>query len=166
MQVQWKGIFLLIGAVIIQFMLELTIGRAFAAPSIIPLLLVYLTLNRGNTWSIDGAFWAGLAIDLLMHQPIGASSLALLCGMYTVRVLKKQSASETRVFFLIAVVIAVGVSDIIFIFAASRPFAVGILMPLLEIVPRILMTLLTGIIILTLGSKMKFGTSVQKVKLR
>lgn len=166
MQIQWKGILLLSCAVVIQFILELTIGRIFTAPSVIPLLLVYLTFNHGDSWAIDGAFWSGLSIDMLMHQPIGASSLAFLCGMYTVRVLKRQSASETRIFFLIAVGIAVGVSDIVFILAASRPFAVGVLMTLFEIIPRVLLSLLAGITILTLGSKMKFGTTSQKVKLQ
>jgi len=147
-------------------MLELTLGRIFAAPSVIPLVLVYLTLNHGNSWATDGAFWSGLVIDMLMHQPIGASSLALLCGMYTVRVLNRQSAGETRLFFLIAVVFAVGISDVVFIFAASRPFAAGVLTPLLEVIPRILVTIFAALTILILSSKMKFRAESGKIELR
>ena len=114
------GIALLAAAVVMQFLLELTLGRIFVAPSVLSLALVYLMLNRGTRWSIDGAFWSGLCLDLLLHQPPGASSLALMGGLYVSRRIAGASAGESRMMLLVLTAITSLVSDAVFILVGLR----------------------------------------------
>jgi len=142
---------LLVLTVIVQFLLEVTLGRVFVAPNLLSLALVYLMLNRSTRWSIDGAFWSGLCLDLLLHQPLGASSLALMCGLYISRRLAGASAGESRVMLLVLTALASIVSDSIFIVIASlsRGWHAG--QNVLIVIPRAIITLGFGIFIFSLG---------------
>jgi hypothetical protein len=143
-------IFVVAILVIVQFMLELTFGRIFIAPSIVPFILVYFSENYETMWAVDGAFWCGFCLDLLLHQPPGSSSLALLAGLYAARVFSRLSSGEGRGYFLSMTAIAVFVSDTVFILAASRPLGSGFNSQLFLIVPRAVLTVIIGLIILTL----------------
>jgi len=147
-----SGILLLAGAVIFQFMLELTIGRIALAPSMLPLALVYLGENRGGNWTIDGAFWSGLCIDLLLHQPPGSTSIALLTGLAAATWLGRFSAGEGIGNLILMTAAAVAVSDIVFIIVASRPFGSGLNTHLLLAFPRALLTAGFGALLLALGN--------------
>jgi len=142
---------LLVLTVIVQFLLEVTLGRVLVAPNLLSLALVYLMLNRSTRWSIDGAFWAGLCLDLLLHQPLGASSLALMCGLYISRRLAGASAGESRVMLLVLTALASIVSDSIFIVVASlsRGWYAG--QNVLIVIPRAIITLGFGILLFSLG---------------
>ena len=145
------GIILLALTVIVQFLLEVTLGRVLVAPNLLSLALVYLMLNRSTRWSIDGAFWSGLCLDLLLHQPPGASSLALMCGLYISRRLAGASAGESRVMLLVLTALASIVSDSIFIFAASLSWGWFAGQNVLIVVPRAIVTLGFGILLFSLG---------------
>ncbi len=142
-------LFLLSITVIIQFLLELTVGRVFLAPSFLPLVLVYLAENHGRKWAVDGAFWSGLGLDLLLHQPLGSSSLALLAGLYAAGILGEVSSGEGRGSFLLMAAMAVLVSDSVFIIVASRPFGSGFSSLLLLSLPRTLITAASGALIIS-----------------
>ncbi len=138
--------------VVIQFLLELTVGRVLLAPSLLPLVLVYLAENHGRKWAVDGAFWSGLGLDLLLHQPLGSSSLAMLAGLYTAGILGEVSAGEGRGSFLLMVAVAVVVSDSVFIIVASRPFGSGFSSLLLLSLPRAVITTAFGALIISTGT--------------
>jgi hypothetical protein len=135
--------------VIIQFLMEVTLGRVFYAPSLVPFMLVYLSENFESFWSVDGAFWSGLALDSLLHQPLGSSSLALLAGMYVADRFGRISSGEGRGFLLGMTLIATAVSDTVFILLASRPLGTGFSSQLLVIFPRLAVTAFTTIILLS-----------------
>jgi cell shape-determining protein MreD len=146
------GVALLSATVVLQFLMEVTLGRVFVAPNLMALTLVYLMLNGGTRWSIDGAFWSGLCLDLLMHQPPGASSFALMCGLYVSRRIAGASAGENRMVLLVLTAISTVVSDSVFILVVSRfrGWAAGA--SLLAIFPRLLLTLLAGLLAVTAGT--------------
>lgn len=145
-----SGVLLVTVTVLFQFLLELTLGRSFVAPSILSLTLVYMTLNRGTAWAVDGAFWSGLCLDLLLHQPPGASSLALITGLWVVRMLSRISAGEGMGNILAMTAVATIVSDFVFIVIASEPFGSGFGGLLLMVLPRTLMTVACGGVLLGL----------------
>ncbi len=134
--------------VIIQFLLELTAGRVFVAPSLVPFLLIYLSENYERMWAVNGAFWSGLCLDLLLHQPPGSSSLAFLAGMYAAKAFSKLSSGEGKGYLLSMTAIAVLVSDTIFILIASRPLGSGFSSVLLLVIPRVVLTVISGALIL------------------
>lgn len=142
-------IFVLAFTVVLQFLLELTIGRIFIAPSLIPFVLVYLSENYGDIWAVDGAFWSGIVLDLLMHQPPGSSSLALISGLFVARLFRRMSSGEGISYLLSMTAIAVFVSDTVFILVASRPIGSGFSSVLLQIIPRTVLTVITGALILS-----------------
>lgn len=141
-------IVLLTFTVFVQFILELTAGRIFLAPSLVPLVLVYFSENYGNIWAVDGAFWSGVVLDLLLHQPLGSSSLAFLTGLYAAKSFSKVSSGAGRGYLLSMMAITVSVSDTVFILAASRPIGSGFSPVLLIVIPRIVITVLTGALLL------------------
>ena len=143
-------VFFLAFTVIIQFLLEVTIGRIFVAPSLIPLLLVYLSENYGKIWAVDGAFWSGIVLDLLLHQPPGSSSLALLIGLFAAKIFSKLSSGEGRSYLLSMMAISVLVSDTVFILVASKPIGSGFSPVLLLVVPRAVITVIIGALILSI----------------
>jgi len=138
--------------VIFQFLLELTGGRIFAAPSIVPLVLIYFSENYEKFWAVDGAFWSGIALDLLLHQPLGSSSLALLAGLAGARIFSRLSSGEGSGYLLSMTAIAVIVSDTVFILTASRPIGSGFSSRLLLIIPRTALTVVIGGMLLSVSS--------------
>ena len=136
-------------AVIIQFLMELIAGRLFVAPSLIPFLLVYLSENYENRWAVDGAFWSGLCLDFLLHQPPSALSLAFLVGMYAAKVFGGLSFGEGKRYLLWMLSVAVLVSDTVFILVASRPLGSGFSSALLLVIPRVILTMIVGLLLLT-----------------
>lgn len=145
-------ILLLSLAVVLQFLMELTLGRIFIAPSLLPLVLLYLAENHGQAWVVDGAFWSGLCLDFLTHQPPGSSSLALLVGLYAARIFGRVSTGEGKGHFLSMTAVAVIVSDSVFVIVASRPFGSGFNSMLLISLPRALLTLVIGVLFLSAGA--------------
>ncbi len=152
----------MIMTVIFQFMLELTAGRVFLAPSLIPFMLVYLSENFENNWAVDGAFWSGLCLDLLLHQPVGSSSLAFLAGMYAAGLFSRISSGVGSGYLVSMTVIAVIVSDCIFVLVASRPIGSGLSPVLLKVFPRAALTALTAGAILS-GASWLTGFRSRKV---
>ncbi len=135
-------------AVIVQFLMELTAGRLFIAPALIPFVLVYLSENYEKMWAVDGAFWSGLCLDFLLHQPPGSSSLALLTGLYAARAFSRLSSGEGKGYLLSMSAIAVMVSDTVFILVASRPVGSGFSSILLPVIPRMVITVIAGALLL------------------
>lgn len=138
--------------IVIQFLLELTAGRIFVAPSLLTLVLVYLSENFEKKWAIDGAFWSGFVLDLLLHQPPGSSSLALLVGLFAARSFGALSSGEGRGYLLSMTAIAVLVSDTLFIVLASRPIGSGFNHVLLLVIPRMILTVVIGVLFLSVTS--------------
>lgn len=128
--------------------MELTVGRVFFAPSLVPLILVYLSENYEEMWAVDGAFWSGLCLDFLLHQPPGSSSLALLAGLYTAKAFRRLSSGEGKGYLLSMTAIAVMVSDTVFILAATRPLGSGFSSVLLLVIPRTVLTVIIGVFLL------------------
>ncbi len=130
------------GAVVLQFLLELTLGRVFVAPAILVPALVYLSLSDSNYWAIEGAFWSGFAIDLLLHQPVGISSLAMLSGIAFSNWVLRKTTGALEMTFVINALVASLITDFLFVFLACRPLGSGFSFTSLLFVPRILFTLL------------------------
>lgn len=108
-------------AVTVQFLMETTLGRLFFAPGILVPTLVYLGMNRDRGWGIQGAFFCGLCLDLLTHQPPGTSSLSMILGILAARSVLSATTAAGAVSFYSHAAIASVVSDILFIILASRP---------------------------------------------
>lgn len=146
------GVLAVAGAVVLQFLLEVTMGRVFAAPDVLLLVLVYLSMNHGDRWAIEGAFWAGLCLDLLLHQPPGASSLGLLAGAGVATLVLDAVPRESRIAYLLAAGAGSVAGDAVFIFAASRPFLISMDSDILVVLPRALLTLAAGSAAAAVGS--------------
>lgn len=129
------------GAMVLQFLLEVTLGRTFAAPAILVPVLVYLSLSDSDYWSIEGAFWSGFVIDLLLHQPLGVSSLAMLCGIALARRILKVTTGALEMTFVIHALVASIFSDLFFIFLAARPVGSAFGISTLLVFPRVLFSL-------------------------
>ncbi len=134
-------------AITAQFLLEATLGRVVTAPAILVPVLVYLSLSHSNYWSIEAAFWSGFAIDLLLHQPIGVSSIAMLTGIALSRWILRVTTGALDMTFVINAFLASILSDLFFIFLAARPVGSGFGISTLLIVPRVLFSLLLYMII-------------------
>ncbi len=142
-------IFVMAIAIMTQFLMELTAGRVFVAPSLLPFVLVYLSENYEKMWAVNGAFWSGLCLDLLLHQPPGSSSLALLAGLYAAKAFSKLSSGEGKGYLLSMTAIAVLVSDTVFILVATRPLGSGFSSVLLLVIPRMIFSVIIGALLLT-----------------
>lgn len=150
------GTMLVIGAVIAQLLLEVTLGRVFRAPNALALVLTYLAINYGDVWSIEGAFWSGASLDLLLHQPLGASSLGLLAGLLAGRLLLAAAPGENRLTIVLSGALAGLVYDIVFLLAASRPLFYGIGSNAVTVATRLLMTLVAGFLFISVATAFSF----------
>lgn len=148
--------------VIFQFMLEVTAGKVFVAPSLVPFMLVYLSENFEGFWAVEGAFWSGLCLDLLLHQPVGSSSVAYLAGMYAAGMFSRVSSGEGSGFLISMTAIAAAVSDAVFILLASRPIGSGFGPVLLKVVPRTALTVTVAAAVL-LGASWLTGLRSRNV---
>ena len=148
--------------VIFQFLLELTAGRIYVAPSLIPFMLVYLSENFESYWAVDGAFWSGLCLDMLLHQPLGSSSLGLLVGMYFAGLFSRISSGEGIGYLVSMTVIAAFLSDVVFVLVASRPVGSGFSPVMFRILSRTALTALTSGVILA-GASWLTGLRSRKV---
>lgn len=146
------GFLLVSGGVVLQLLLEVTLGRVFAAPNAIVLILTYLSINYGDVWSIEGAFWSGASLDLLLHQPLGCSSLALLLGLTAGRLMLAAVPGENRLTLVLSGALAGFVCDSVFMLSASRPLFsnTGAVFP--ELLPRLLLTLTAGMLFMLAAS--------------
>ncbi len=135
----WLVVFL---AVVAQFLFEVTFGRIFVAPAILVPVLVYLSLSDSDFWSVEGAFWSGFVIDLLLHQPLGVSSISMLAGIALAERFLKVATGILEMTFVIKALLASLLSDLFFIFLAARPIGSGFSFETFLIFPRILISLL------------------------
>ncbi len=135
----WLIVFL---AIVAQFLLEVTFGRVFVAPAILVPVLVYLSLSDSDFWSIEGAFWSGFVIDLLLHQPLGVSSISMLAGIALAERMLKVATGILEMTFVIKAILASLLSDLFFVFLAARPIGSGFNLDTLLIFPRIVIPLL------------------------
>lgn len=139
---RFAGWMLVSAAVFIQFLLEVTLGRVLIAPSILVPLLVYLSISRGDYWSIEGAFWSGFAIDLLLHHIPGTTSISMLLGIALSRWLLEITTGAARMTLVAGALTASIFSDLIFILLASSPPGSGFSVSTILILPRILLPVL------------------------
>lgn len=141
-------------AVILQFLLEVTLGRVLVAPALVVPTLVYLSISREDYWSIEGAFWTGIVMDMLLHHPPGTSSLAMILGISFSGWIMRITTGALRMTFAANALIASLVSDTIFIFLAYSPTGSGFSLKTLLILPRIAVPLFLFLAIpLLLGGK-------------
>ncbi|OPL18264.1 MAG: hypothetical protein AVO35_05290 [Candidatus Aegiribacteria sp. MLS_C] len=148
--------------VIFQFLLEVTAGKVFVAPSLVPFMLVYMSENFEGYWAVEGAFWSGLCLDLLLHQPPGSSSLAYLAGMYAAGMFGRVSSGEGSGFLISMTAIAVAVSDSVFILVAARPIGSGFGPLLLKVPLRTALTVAVASVVL-LGASWLTGLRSRNV---
>ncbi len=141
------GWLIISGVIVVQFLLEVTLGRVVVAPAILVPVLIYLSLSDSDYWSIEGAFWSGFAIDLLLHQPLGVSSLAMLCGIALARRILRVTTGAVEMTFVIHALVASILSDLFFIFLAARPVGSAFGISSLLVLPRILFPLFFYIVI-------------------
>jgi|WetSurMetagenome_2_1015567.scaffolds.fasta_scaffold01027_7 hypothetical protein len=141
------GALLLAGAILAQVMLEVSLGRVFYAPNLVALALMFLSADSGDFWAIEGAFAAGLCLDLVMHQPVGASSLGLICGMLAGSSMLGAATRESRTVLLTSAAAVSLVSDLVFMIAASRPLISSLGSGLLVVIPRAALTAAAGMMI-------------------
>ncbi len=127
---------------IVQFLMEATLGRLLFAPNLLVPMLVYLGMNRDSGWDIQGAFFTGVCLDLLTHQPPGTSSLSMILGILAARSVLSTTTAAGAVSFYSHAALASVVSDILFILLASRPPGLFFGQRVLYVFPRILLPLL------------------------
>ena len=149
-----SGWLLVCAAIVVQFLLEVTLGRIIVAPAILVPVLVYLTISESDYWAIEGAFWSGLVLDLLLHQPFGVSSISMLCGIALSNWLLRVTTGALRMTFFINALLSSVLSDLLFIFLAARPAGSEFSVATVLIIPRILVPLL-----LYIGVSLLFGRS-------
>lgn len=137
-----RGWLIVFVVIVVQFLLEVTLGRVVVAPAVLVPVLVYLSLSDSDYWSLEGAFWSGFFIDLLLHQPPGVSSLAMLSGIALSGKMLQITTGAHEMTFLMNALTASLFSDLFFVFLAARPVGSGFSFSTLLIVPRILFPLL------------------------
>jgi hypothetical protein len=126
----------------VQFLLEVTLGRVYAAPAVVVPLLVYLSLSDSDYWAVEGALWSGLVMDLLLHHPPGVSSISMLLGIGFAGRLLRSTTGALEISFVFNAVLASLLSDLLFIFLAARPVGSEFGLNTLLILPRIIVVLL------------------------
>lgn len=142
MSKQFWGWLIVLIAVIIQFLFEVTFSRVLVAPAILIPVLVYLSKSESDYWAIEGAFWSGFALDLLLNQQVGISSLSMLSGIAFSNWVLRELTGVQELTFLVNALIASIVSDLIFILLAARPIGSGYGVATFLIIPRILVPVL------------------------
>jgi hypothetical protein len=130
-----RGSAALVGAVIVQMLLEVTLGRILAAPDVVVISLVYLATQHDLRWAVAGAFWSGLALDMLLHLPPGASALGLLLGMHAAVLLRESAARETGAVLVLMALSASVIRDLV---------VVALSIPHLKLLPSYLPSVLLG----------------------
>ncbi|MBD3370249.1 hypothetical protein GF402_07805 [Candidatus Fermentibacteria bacterium] len=108
-----RGSLALVVTVLVQLLLEVTLGRILVAPDVVVLTLVYLATQHDSHWAIAGAFWAGLGLDMLLHLPPGASVLGLLLGMRAAVLLRRSAARETGTVLVLMAMAASVIRDLV-----------------------------------------------------
>lgn len=131
----------------IQFLLELTLGRSAVAPAVLVPVIVYMSISRGDFWAVEGAFWSGFMIDLLMHQKPGVSSLAIMLGISFSRWLLSVTTGAVRMTFVANALIASLASDLLFILLSGSPAGTGFGARTLLVIPRTVLPLMLYLMI-------------------
>lgn len=144
---RFEGWLLVSAGILIQFLLEVTLGRVAVAPSVLVPLLVYLSISRSEYWSIEGAFWSGFVMDLLLHQTPGTTSVAMLLGIALSKWLLQITTGAVRLTFVAGALIASVFTDLIFILLASYPPGSGFSISTFLILPRILLPVILYLIL-------------------
>ena len=139
---RFSGWLIVFTGVLLQFIFEITLGRVAVAPAILVPLLVYLSISRGDYWSIEGAFWSGFMLDLLLHHTPGVSSLAMILGISFSGWLLRVTTGAAQMTFVASALIASVFSDIIFILLASYPTGSGFSVSTLLVIPRVALPLM------------------------
>lgn len=121
---------------ILQFLMEVTLGRVLAAPNLLVPLIVYLNMNREADWAGRGAFFSGLCLDLLLNHPPGTSSLAIILGILAARSVLSATTAMGGISFYANALLASIFSDTLFITFASRPPGVFLGVRTLLVIPR------------------------------
>ncbi|MBN1434902.1 hypothetical protein JW921_09090 [Candidatus Fermentibacterales bacterium] len=154
-----SGLISLSAACFGQFLLELTLGRVFVAPNLVSIVLVYLMINRGKFWEVDGAFWAGILLDGLLRTPPGSSSLALMIAMKAGGAMLSSLSIENRAVFFLTIGIVSLVSDLLTLVLSSRPFLMFFDWSWAVVLPRSLLTVsVAGIWVLLAGGAARRGS--------
>ena len=137
-----SGWLIVAAGVLIQFLMEVTFGRVLIAPAVLVPVLVYLSISREDYWSIEGAFWSGFALDLLLHQTPGTTSLAMLLGIALSRWLLEITTGAVKMTFVAGALTASVFTDLFFILLASSPPGSGFSVSTVLILPRIILPIL------------------------
>lgn len=150
-----------ITAITFQFLLELTLGRSLVAPAILVPVLVYLSISRGDFWAVEGAFWGGFMLDLLLHQKPGISSLAIILGISFSRWLLSVTTGAVRMTFVANALIASLAADLLFILLSASPAGSGFGVRTLLLIPRTILPLMLYLTIPLLFSGRSSGNIKQ-----
>lgn len=134
-------------AVILQFLMEVTLGRLLVAPNVLVPLLVYLAMNRDTAWGIQGAFFAGLCIDLLTSHTPGTSSLSMILGILAAQGLLSTTTAMGGISFYAHAGLASVFSDVLFMLFASRPPGAYLGTRVLLVVPRALVPIVAVVLL-------------------
>lgn len=142
MRVSPRDAIVVVLVVIVQFLMEVTLGRLLVAPNILVPLLVYLVMNRDTGWGIQGAFFSGLCLDLLTNHTPGTSSLAIILGILAAQSLLSTTTAMGGISFYSHAGLASIFSDVLFMLFASSPPGAYFGTRVLLVVPRAAVTLL------------------------
>jgi hypothetical protein len=147
MKHRFRGWVVVGSAVLIQFLLEVTLGRAVVAPAVLVPLLVYLSITRGDYWAVEGAFWSGFMLDLLLHHNPGTSSLAMLLGIAFSGWITRVTTGAVRMTFAANALTASVAADLLFVFFASSPAGSGYGINTLLILPRAILPIILFLLV-------------------
>jgi len=122
-----------------QFLAEVVLP-ARLVPNLLVLALVYLYHHNGIRWRIDGAFWSGLFLGLMLRQPPGVYSLAALLALALAAAVRGALSRRSSLSTLFEVLLASLVFDLVVVLLLSRPVLVGLPAFLSPLVWRMMMT--------------------------
>jgi cell shape-determining protein MreD len=120
-----RGCSALAAGVLAQFLLEVVLP-ARLVPNVLLLSLIYLYHHNGYRWRVDGAFWAGLALGLMLRQPPGAYSLAALLALALSAGVRGALARRSPLSTLLEVLVASAAFDLLVVLLLARPVLVGL----------------------------------------
>lgn len=146
--------------IVVQFLLEATMGRVATAPAILVPLLVYLSISGGDDyWQIEGALWSGIVLDLITQHAPGTSSAAMMAGMAASDWILRITTGAARMTFVAHAFLASVFSDLLFILLAGSPPGSGFGPGTIMLLPRaaVPLVLYLSVPVLLTGARRRAG---------
>lgn len=146
-----QGVGILALGLLAQFLLEASLPSGLV-PNVMLLALIYLHHRRGYRWRVDGAFWSGLLLGLMLKQQPGAYALAAMASVSIAASVRGSLARRSSLSTLMEVLVAGLIFDLIIVLLLGRPVLVCLPAYVAPLLKRGVLTALAYLVLALAGS--------------